>query len=324
MKALTISDNDSMTMALQDEIRRNEAARYDHRLHGRTAGRAGHDLPNKWPTIWATVPTPSSTGFSDLNAGDFPAWSMENARGGRTRLSPEQRDAVEAALRQRPLDFGLSANLWDGPTLSAFLKRQFCIDLKVRQCQRLFRHSDSVCAKPRPQSPKPTRCCRAATQKKLLRRPPIRGSICGPSMKSISSNHGSRCREVVPPETKDPVCLHAPTRQSISYFGAVRLRDGKMVTSRPEDMFNAQTCQDFLRRLDGSQSPGRPQGRGHHRQCQIPSRDTSCPIGGRRSLTASSAFPAALSPELNRSNASGSWCAGWDFTTGTSLNSTRR
>jgi len=34
MKALTISDNDSMTMALQDEIRRNEAARYDHRLHG--------------------------------------------------------------------------------------------------------------------------------------------------------------------------------------------------------------------------------------------------------------------------------------------------
>jgi len=33
-ESLTISDNDSMTMALQDEIRRNEAARYDHRLHG--------------------------------------------------------------------------------------------------------------------------------------------------------------------------------------------------------------------------------------------------------------------------------------------------
>jgi transposase len=46
--------------------------------------------------------------------------------------------------------------------------------------------------------------------------------------------------------------LHAPTRKSISYFGAVRLRDGKLVTSRPEDMFNAQTCQDFFRRLDAA------------------------------------------------------------------------
>ena len=46
--------------------------------------------------------------------------------------------------------------------------------------------------------------------------------------------------------------MHAPTRKSISYFGAVRLRDGKLVTSRPEDMFNAQTCQDFFRRLDAA------------------------------------------------------------------------
>jgi hypothetical protein len=34
--------------------------------------------------------------------------------------------------------------------------------------------------------------------------------------------HGSRCRMWVPPETKDPVLLHHPTRQSVGYFGAVR------------------------------------------------------------------------------------------------------
>ncbi len=34
MKALTISDRENMIMALQDEIRRNDASRYDHRLHG--------------------------------------------------------------------------------------------------------------------------------------------------------------------------------------------------------------------------------------------------------------------------------------------------
>jgi hypothetical protein len=34
MRALTVSDKDNMIMALQDEIRRNDASRYDHRLHG--------------------------------------------------------------------------------------------------------------------------------------------------------------------------------------------------------------------------------------------------------------------------------------------------
>lgn len=54
----------------------------------------------------------------------------------------------------------------------------------------------------------------------------------------------------VPPEMKDPVCYHAPTRKSISFFGAVRLRDGKLVMSRPEGMFDAQTCWEFLRNLE--------------------------------------------------------------------------
>jgi transposase len=62
--------------------------------------------------------------------------------------------------------------------------------------------------------------------------------------------HGSRCRMWVPPEVSDPVCSHAPTRKRISYFGAVRLGDGKLVMSRPEGVFDAQTCWQFLRNLE--------------------------------------------------------------------------
>ena len=54
----------------------------------------------------------------------------------------------------------------------------------------------------------------------------------------------------VAPEIEDPVCLHAPTRKSISFFGAVRLCDGKLVMSRPEGMFDARTCWNFLRKLE--------------------------------------------------------------------------
>lgn len=42
--------------------------------------------------------------------------------------------------------------------------------------------------------------------------------------------HGSRCRMWVPPEDKDPILLHAPTRKSVACFGqsahwAVRAQD---------------------------------------------------------------------------------------------------
>src|SRR6202162_2844647 len=61
--------------------------------------------------------------------------------------------------------------------------------------------------------------------------------------------HGSRCRMWVPPEIKDPVLLHAPTRKSVGYFGAVRLRDGRFVFRQERDKFNGATFLVFLREL---------------------------------------------------------------------------
>jgi transposase len=61
--------------------------------------------------------------------------------------------------------------------------------------------------------------------------------------------HGSRCRMWIPPEIKDPVLLHAPTRKSVGYFGAVRLSDGRFVFRREEDKFNGDSFFRFLREL---------------------------------------------------------------------------
>jgi transposase len=61
--------------------------------------------------------------------------------------------------------------------------------------------------------------------------------------------HGSRCRMWVPPEEKDPILLHHPTRKSVGYFGAVRLRDGKFVFRREEKKFNAETFFAFMKEL---------------------------------------------------------------------------
>jgi transposase len=61
--------------------------------------------------------------------------------------------------------------------------------------------------------------------------------------------HGSRCQMWIPPETKDPVLLHAPTRRSIGYFGAVRLRDGRFHFCRETARFNGMSFFAFLKSL---------------------------------------------------------------------------
>jgi len=61
--------------------------------------------------------------------------------------------------------------------------------------------------------------------------------------------HGSRCQMWIPPETKDPILLHAPTRRSVGYFGAVRLRDGKFLFCREAGKFNGATFFAFMKSL---------------------------------------------------------------------------
>ena len=68
--------------------------------------------------------------------------------------------------------------------------------------------------------------------------------------------HGTRIRMWVPPEIKDPVALHAPTRKSVACFGAVSLQTGKLVFSFSPN-FDAQTFEVFLKKLLRARSRGR-------------------------------------------------------------------
>ncbi|MFZ1894985.1 MAG: IS630 family transposase [Rhodoplanes sp.] len=67
---------------------------------------------------------------------------------------------------------------------------------------------------------------------------------------------GTRCCMWVPPEEKDPVVLHAPTRKSVACFGAVGLRTGILVTGF-EPKFNAESFQRFLVSLLKHRSRGK-------------------------------------------------------------------
>lgn len=150
MRKLIVPDAETVILALQDEIRRSEESRYDHRLHGillvaqGMSGRHVAELLGDAPrTVAYWVRRFEEEGLAGLVEGERP--------GRPRRLSEGQVAEIDAALRSMPRDFGLAVNLWDGKTLAEFIHRRWSVSLGVRQCQRLFRRLDFRLRKPRPE-----------------------------------------------------------------------------------------------------------------------------------------------------------------------------
>lgn len=144
MKALTLSDP-ALLFGLQDEIRRSEDSRYDHRLHalvlvarGMSAPEVAKHFGDSRTSVWGWIRRFEEKGFGGL---------MDELRSGRPkRLSDEDLEEIGQALRSSPPDGGL----WDGKTLSAYILKKYSIHLGVRQCQRLFKKLGFRFRKPRP------------------------------------------------------------------------------------------------------------------------------------------------------------------------------
>ena len=149
MRALTIADAATIILGLQDEIRRSEESRYDHRLHGvllvaqgMTCPQVAELLGDAPRSVEYWVRRFEQSGLAGLREGE---------RSGRPRrLDEKQLREINSALRRMPRELGLGGNLWDGKTLAAWIAKRYGMDLGVRQCQRLFRQLGFRLRKPRP------------------------------------------------------------------------------------------------------------------------------------------------------------------------------
>jgi transposase len=137
MQPLKIDNPENVVRNLQDEIRRSEESRYDHRLHailliakGLSAREAANRLGDAARTVEFWVHRFQEAGLEGLH---------EVRRPGRpSRLSPEQIAQVQSVLRSAPADAGLTADAWDSNTLSIHL-RSLGVRLQPRQCRNLLR-----------------------------------------------------------------------------------------------------------------------------------------------------------------------------------------
>jgi len=149
MRPLVVDDAQEMLLALQDEIRRSEEARYDHRLHGVLLVAQGMNAPEVARLLGDGVRTVEYW-IERFNQNGF-AGLVEGERPGRpSKLTVEQLQELELILRVPPRAQSISANLWDGKTLSHWVKEHWGVELSTRQCQRLFRQLGFRLRKPRP------------------------------------------------------------------------------------------------------------------------------------------------------------------------------
>ena len=132
MKPLTIADASTIVLGLQDEIRRSEESRYDHRLHGVLLVAQGMSCPevsrllgDSPRTVEYWVRRFEERGLSGL---------VEGERSGRPRrLNDKQLEQINSVLRRPPESVGIPRGFWDGKGLAAFIKKRYGVTLGIRQ-----------------------------------------------------------------------------------------------------------------------------------------------------------------------------------------------
>jgi len=117
-----------MALGLQDEIRRSEESRYDHRLHGVLLVAQGMSCPDV-AGLLGDAPRSVENWVSRFERSGL-AGLREGEQSGRPqRLNSGQVAKINAILRQTPREVGLSQNLWDGKALSAWIEREYGVSL---------------------------------------------------------------------------------------------------------------------------------------------------------------------------------------------------
>lgn len=137
MSKLSIQDP-LIAPSLQSEIRRNNEARYNHRLHvlllianGLSCQEAAKLMGDSPRTVQYWVSRFEQNGFRGILEQDHP--------GRPRRLTEAQEKEISLVLDATPDKVDLPGTSWNGILLSAYIKRIYNVKLAVRQCQRLIR-----------------------------------------------------------------------------------------------------------------------------------------------------------------------------------------
>lgn len=164
MKRLSISNKDFVVSSIQAYFEKNEEAKFIHRLHGILlfVGKETESCKSIGSLFGNSPRTISNWIKKVIETGDINSLREQQRQGRPPRLSLLQRGELKEVLQQSPEKSGMNCNIWDGKSLSAYIKEHYGIDLKVRACQNLFHTLGFSLKRARPV------VCRADEEKKML------------------------------------------------------------------------------------------------------------------------------------------------------------
>ena len=149
MKRLVIKNNNGIKAKIHHYIDGNEEAKFIHRLHGILLFSEKEDEScDSIGALFGNSPRTISNWIKRVNeTGDIESLRSKKKSGRPPRLSEGQRQELKIILQKSPEKHGITSNtcttyevrgIWDGKSLSAYIKKQYGIVLETRACQRLF------------------------------------------------------------------------------------------------------------------------------------------------------------------------------------------
>ena len=109
-------------------------------LSGTPASQVGASAGYTKAAVTGWVKTVDEKGFEALRPQQRP--------GRPTKLSDQQLKEIDTVIQTDPKEHDLK--VWDGPSLSAYIKSKYGVDISIRQCQRLFRNLGYSHIRPQP------------------------------------------------------------------------------------------------------------------------------------------------------------------------------
>jgi transposase len=141
MQKLEVKNAESVKAVIQEYFVKNEEARFIHRLHGILLLL---DKPENTcqtvSSLFGKCHTTLANWVNKLNqTSDIESLRSVKNSGRPPKLSIEQKEELKKILQEFPEKVGITANVWDGKSLSHYIKIKYAIDLKTRSCQDLFK-----------------------------------------------------------------------------------------------------------------------------------------------------------------------------------------
>jgi transposase len=140
MKRLVLQNKSAIKESIQSYFSGNEESRFIHRLHGILLFSEKEDEScDSIGALFGNSPRTISNWIKRINAtGDIESLRSKKQQGRPPRLTEEQKQELKIVLQDLPEKHGITSNLWDGKSLSAYIERHYGVIVKTRTCQRLF------------------------------------------------------------------------------------------------------------------------------------------------------------------------------------------